>query len=109
MAKKIEEATRQKVAKLIPIIADKAIRSYQDMVNTGGQNFMLNNNQKAYYEACKAAVSHLQLLLKLAEWAEVPLEKSDLIGDEIKLLLENSQELERQRQSRFEGDDGEVV
>lgn len=109
MAKKSEEDTRKKVARMLPLIADKAVRNYQDMINLGASKFNEKSHPKVYYEVCKAAAAHLQMLLKLAEWAEVPADKIGTTPDDIKLMLQESQVREAERIAVFDGDDGEVV
>lgn len=66
----LDELTRGKIAACLPEAIDQAIRSYRLYTakepETGPTGF------GAYHTACKAAIAHLQLLLKLAAWADVP-------------------------------------
>jgi hypothetical protein len=108
MTDKIEAATRKQVAELMPTIINKVIGGYQNLINAGVEKFQDTKNHKAYYESCKGAVMHLQVLLKLAEWAEITPEKSGLsqkaLDDVITTL--NSQ---MQAQTAAYDDEGEVV
>jgi hypothetical protein len=107
--KKIEEATRERVAKLIPKVADKVLRNYQDMVNAGVQNYDDTKKAKAYYEACKAAAAHLQFILKIAEWAEVAPNDNGLQMQEIQRYLMEAKAKEEEWQAAYKDDEGELV
>src|SRR5688572_8136196 len=74
MTDKIEAVTRKRVAKLVIPLFNKAIRGYQDLLNLNPKDFASDKSYKNYYDCCKAALSHLQLIIKLAEWAATPVE-----------------------------------
>ena len=77
MTKKIEQQTREQVAEFLPRAIRKALGSYEAFRENKPE---LNPKDfKAHHEACKAVIAHVQLLIKLAEWAHLPDEKT---GDE---------------------------
>lgn len=70
MSDKIDIQTRQQVAVFLPLAITKTLKSYDDFmavkITEKAKDFLTHHN------ACKAAISHLELLLKLAEWAHIP-------------------------------------
>lgn len=62
--------TRAQVAEFLPDAIDRALHSYRA--------FMAGNvpddakGFSAHHTACKVAIAHVDLLLKLARWAELP-------------------------------------
>lgn len=66
------EATRKQIARFLPDALAKALTSYRefterdDLSKEGSKNFSL------HHTACKAALAHIELLLKLAKWAHLP-------------------------------------
>lgn len=60
---------RQDIARVLPAAIKKALTSYE--------NFVIDNNYddskqfSAHHSACKAAITHLELLLKLAKWSDI--------------------------------------
>lgn len=61
-------AMRVKIAQSLPEAFDAAIQSYQSFFaqdhSESAKSF------SAHHSACKAAIAHLQLLIKLADWVE---------------------------------------
>lgn len=108
MPKKIKEATRDKVAELFPDIVNKVLADYRNIINAGAEKFNKDANHKAYYEACKGAVSHLHLLLKLADWTKVPEEKPALPDGKLQGLLTLLEERNRIECAAY-NDEGEMV
>lgn len=71
MSTNIEDQSRSQIAEFLPESIRKALTSYK--------NFMEEKNEndtakvfKEHHLACKVAVSHIDLLLKLARWADLP-------------------------------------
>ena len=66
------EQTRRQIARFLPDALAKALTSYReftardDLSKEGSKNFSL------HHTACKAALAHIELLLKLAKWAHLP-------------------------------------
>lgn len=73
MSIQIEEATREQVAEFLPAALKKALSSYEDFMNSNNAHDTTENFSK-HHTACKVALAHVQLLLRLAEWANVQLE-----------------------------------
>ena len=97
----LDEITRAKIAACLPEAIDKAIRSYRDYSAEEPDGERVGFG--AYHTACKAAIAHLQLLLKLAAWADVPAAGGDsaLAG----LMADAEGELARYRAEEGEGED----
>lgn len=67
---RIEDKTRESIAAFLPDILDKALVSYaafaeSDMPGTEAKDFT------AHHNACKVAIAHIELLIKLARWADM--------------------------------------
>lgn len=66
-----QDETRKQIAEFLPEAIATALTSYQlfligDEGNKNAKDF------KAHHDACKVAIAHLELLIKLAQWADVP-------------------------------------
>lgn len=85
------EETRARIAQYLPDAIDHAVQSYR--------NFSSESNEKqskdfsAYHTACKAAIAHIELLLKLAAWAHLPRENAD--ADLSALMADAQAELDK--------------
>lgn len=69
MTIKIEETTRKQVAVFVPIALQKAVDSYH-----GFMDREIGEEPKKfaeYHAAGKVALAHIDLILKLAKWAEI--------------------------------------
>ena len=66
----LEDQTRIKIAKYLTSAIDCAIQSYRSFYDkptpAEAKEF------SAHHSACKAAIAHIELLLKLAAWAQLP-------------------------------------
>jgi hypothetical protein len=85
MTVKVEEATRQQVAVFVPEAIQKAVESYYHFMD-----LEIESTAKKFAEhhsAGKVAVAHIQLLLKLAQWADV---KSGIDEGTIQALLQKA-------------------
>jgi hypothetical protein len=71
----LEGNTRVKIAEHLPDAIDCAIRSYRNFYQ--GDAGAAAKEFSAHHSACKAAISHIELLLKLAVWAEIPRDNTD--------------------------------
>ena len=90
---KTEEMTRGQIAAFLPRALATAIASYDLFL---GQTDM-NDPQKfkAHHDACKVALAHIELLLKLAQWAEVAEDCEDPDEKLAALLAAGQAEVER--------------
>lgn len=70
MPKSLEETSRDKIAKFLPDALKHSLESYHRFIITDE----LPDDAKsfsAHHNACKVAIAHIELLLKLAKWADV--------------------------------------
>lgn len=72
MTQEIEQETRVQIAGFLPEAISKTLKSYEDFINDNGETSENSKEFSAHHTACKAAISHLELLLKLARWADLP-------------------------------------
>lgn len=97
MTVKIEEATREQVAVFLPGLIGKALKSYQEFMDAGPESeeepaekdskSVRRSRNKVFIEhhnAGKVALAHIQLLLKLAQWANI---KPDVSESEMQALM----------------------
>lgn len=71
MKQTIEERSRQQIASFLPDAIARALTSYRVFM----ERDVAQDVPKAFSEhhgACKVAVAHIELLLKLARWADLP-------------------------------------
>ncbi len=71
MTVKIEDASREQISVFLPDAIAKAITSYHRFAD----KVIEGNTVKAFidhHSACKVAIAHIELLLKLARWADLP-------------------------------------
>lgn len=70
MSKKIQDLSRDQIAEFLPDAIRAAMNSYQ----TYSESVMATDKEKfkEHHTACKVAISHIDLLLKLARWADLP-------------------------------------
>jgi len=62
--------TREEIAAFMPHALQTALESYKEF---SGQDVPEDPKDfKAHHDACKVAIAHIQLLTKLAEWADIP-------------------------------------
>ena len=71
MTTQIEDESREQIAGFLPEAIRKALTSYkkfmeEEKVEIKAKDF------KEHHSACKVAISHIDLLLKLARWADLP-------------------------------------
>lgn len=90
MNQTIEEGTRRQIAVFLPQVLGKALESYHAFMDSAEVPVApkegatdQDTRKKAiqlfgeHHTACKAAISHIELLLKLAQWAELPDSRQD--------------------------------
>jgi 3-dehydroquinate dehydratase len=63
---------RAQIAETLPQALDKAIASYHEFMNE--PNGQKSNDFKNHHVACKAALAHIELLLKLAQMVDVEMD-----------------------------------
>lgn len=73
MIQKIEDSTREQIALFLPIAIAKAAASYHDFMEEEKEPDV-SKKFAEHHKACRVAIAHLELLLKLARWADLPAE-----------------------------------
>ena len=75
----IEVQTRREIALFLPQAIQTALQSYQDFSQEQATSDSETDSKdfKAHHDACKVAIAHIELLIKLARWADLPDPKLD--------------------------------
>ncbi len=66
----IESGMRERIAEFLPCALHRAIVSYENFMDREEQEKA--GEFKAHHDACKVALAHIELLVKLARWADLP-------------------------------------
>ena len=104
--KKIENDTRKRIATFLPDAIAKALTSYHIFADTD-----IPNEAKGFashHSACKIAIAHIELLIKLARWADLPDGKAEDKNQQALLagIMENAEEeLRAHKEKNGEQDD----
>lgn len=103
MNQSIEDRSRAQIASFLPDAIAKALTSYHTFMETDvGQDA---KEFSAHHGACKIAIAHIELLLKLARWADLPDIKAGTSNEQI-MLAAMMQEAEEELR-KLEGQEGE--
>ena len=86
----IEAATRERVAEFLPQALSKTLESYREFISREVPDDAKNFSN--HHAAAKVAISHIQLLIKLAAWAQLP-EQGSATGTLNDLFAEAQAEL----------------
>lgn len=80
---KIEDMTRKQIAEFLPEAIELASASYKEHMGKviGKDGF------ESHHKAAKIAISHIELLIKLAKWADLP--DSKVVGNTEALYLQS--------------------
>lgn len=70
MSIKIEDLSRTQIAEFLPDAIRAALTSYQKFSSKKVSDD--ESEFRNHHNACKVAISHIDLLLKLARWADLP-------------------------------------
>ncbi len=88
---KIEDVTRKQVGEFLPKAIQKSLESYHrfsdQKIPEDAKGF------SAHHTACKVAIAHIELLLKLAKWAELPDKNLKQNENFVKALSDAEEEL----------------
>jgi hypothetical protein len=73
----IEQQTRQQIAEFLPEAIELAFASYKKFMQDGPKEKQSHENSKGtefieHHKSAKVAISHIELLIKLAKWADLP-------------------------------------
>lgn len=90
-SKLVDDKTRQKIANFLPEALSTALQSYHSFSRTDfGES---KKDFSDHHNACKIAIAHIELLLKLAQYAHLP--DDNVIDDaqqrHLVNMLENAQ------------------
>lgn len=100
----IEGGMRTRIAEFLPDALASALTSYQLFLQR--EHAEDPKNFKAHHDACKVAIAHVELLIKLAQWADLP---SAQVEDEshqkmLAAMIQNAQSELAQYKKREETD-----
>lgn len=84
--KRLGADMRAKIAESLPHAIDFALQSYRKFY--ANETYADAKDFSAHHTACKTAIAHIELLLKLASWAKLPDEDTD---DELAALLSDAE------------------
>ena len=71
----IEQGMRSDIALFLPNAMKTAIQSYirfSEEEATSPDKKANSKNFKEHHDACKVCIAHIELLIKLAKWADIP-------------------------------------
>ncbi len=79
----IEQKTREQIAEFLPEAIRLAVASYRKFMRSeediNDQGVITERNFAEHHKQAKVAISHIELLIKLAKWADLP--DTAVIGD----------------------------
>jgi len=73
--KNLEKQSRIEIAKALPDAFKRAMTSYRHFI--AKEQTDNSENFKKHHDACKVAISHIELLIKLAKWVDEQTEGVD--------------------------------
>jgi hypothetical protein len=86
----IEHSTREQIAEFLPEAIRLAVSSYRQFMMTEedlDENANIKKREFAtHHKEAKIAISHIELLIKLAKWADLP--DTTVIGDAEAIYLQ---------------------
>ena len=99
----IENSARDRIASFLPAALAAAMRSYQHFseaeISEGPKEFT------AHHTACKVAIAHIDLLIKLARWADLPATESGAKADPALSAMMRAAQAELDRYHAAQGED----
>lgn len=102
MTIKIEQQSRVQIAAFLPDAIRMALNSYQKFSYAFHDES--DKSFKDHHTACKVAISHIDLLLKLARWADLP-DSTVVDRNQQRVLMAAIAEAERELHDYEEQDD----
>ncbi len=102
----IEQGVRERIANFLPKALERALTSYKMIASakhpidkeTKGYDFV---GAKKQQDACKVAIAHVELLLKLAHYAKLAEGKGNCSGDVTQDMLQTMLEAATSEVSAF--------
>lgn len=100
----IKEQTRQKIIAFLPDAMKRALESYKTFAEKDLSDEK-SGTFKEHHAACKVAIAHVELLTKLARWADVPEEaapqQEEISQADLAAMVRKAQkEVERHKNQR---------
>ncbi len=97
---RIEEEARERISEFFPDALRRAIESYKEFMEY--ENSGPAKDFKEHHTAAKVAISHIELLIKLGEWAQ--LQGRDTADEDIlrSIMAEAEAELKAYQESEGE-------
>lgn len=86
---KIQDQSRAQIAAFLPGAIMRALTSYFEFSKASPDEKECKNFSN-HHTAAKAAISHIELLVKLAKWADLPDEKDG--SPDLALMIANAQQ-----------------
>jgi len=83
----LSRETRAKIAQSLPDAIETALNSYRQFNARGEKDSEESNQFKNHHNACKAALSHIELLIKLARLVDV---LDDNQQDDLTVMIQNA-------------------
>ncbi len=93
----IEAQSRKEIAKALPCAIKTAMDSYR--IFTAAEQSADAKDFKAHHDACKVAIAHIQLLIKLAEWVGAKTGDGGIDDALMAQILESSREVDAYQSS----------
>ncbi len=87
----IGSATRMQIAAFLPAAIEKGLESYHRFSARAAPDDA--KEFAAHHNACKVAIAHVELLLKLARWADI--DESEPADDLTRMLTQAEEEVRR--------------
>lgn len=84
----VTKETQLYLEKFLPSALSKAMQSYENF-SKQEKNYLDDDIFLEHHKACKVAISHVELLLKLAKSIEKPTQTNPYLEDMIKQAKEN--------------------
>lgn len=97
----VEQATREQIAAFLPEAIQLTFASYKDHMS----NPIGKDGFEAHHKQAKIAISHIELLIKLAKWADLP--DTKVAGDENAKYLQTLMSTAQAEISAYEEPNGE--
>ena len=103
----LEDRTKKNIIKFLPDAIAQALKSYYTFAQQDAPDEA--KDFSAHHNACKVAIAHIELLIKLARWADLPDHKIENQNDQVILaaMVQQAQaELEQYNKKSQKDRDG---
>lgn len=104
---KIEDATREQIAEFLPEAIRLAVISYRNFMQSeedlDKDGNIITREFVDHHKSAKVAISHIELLIKLAKWADLP--DTALEGEEQAKQFASLMEVAEAELKSYQGED----